>query len=985
MIIKTNILPKTFDFVLTLFYMLYIILTKNTLVTTTVNNNNYRKEENMQNYKNIIIKGAREHNLKNIDITLPRDKMVVISGVSGSGKSSLAFDTIYAEGQRRYVESLSAYARQFLGQMEKPDLDYIEGLSPAISIEQKTTHRNPRSTVGTVTEIYDYLRLMYARIGVPYCYNCGEKIEKQSIDQILDNIMKYKDGTKIIILSPVARDRKGEYQKLLEDIKKSGFTRIRVDGENHNLEDEIKLEKNIKHNIEVVIDRLVMKEGIRKRVADSVETALKLAGGMVNIDFDGEIKLFSEKSACIKCGISYPEIQPRMFSFNTPHGACHVCKGLGETMEFDIDRIIPDKNLSVNEGAILSHLPKHNIVFQQLIALSKHFNFNLDTKWNNLPEKIKEILLYGSEEEINFKYQSKEKRGSWEFLGKYKGVIHDLQRRYRESSSDYVKQWLEDFMTIKPCKSCEGKRLDKIPLSIKIANKNIHDVTLLSVKDCYDFISDLTLTENEKIIAEQILKELKSRLKFLIDVGLEYLTLERKAATLSGGEAQRIRLATQIGSKLVGVLYVLDEPTIGLHQRDNDRLLSTLFELRDIGNTLIIVEHDEQVIRSADHVVELGPGAGEHGGMIIAEGTPEEIEANTNSITGKFLSGLTEIAVPQKRRDGNEKSLHLKGAKLHNLKEIDVSIPLGKMVVVTGVSGSGKSTLINDILFPVLSNKLNRSKLDEEGFDQILGIEHLDKVINIDQSPIGRTPRSNPATYIGVFNDIRNLFAELEESKVRGYGPGRFSFNVKGGRCEHCQGDGEIKIEMNFLPDVYVKCDVCKGLRYNKETLEVKYKGHSIADVLSMTVENGCELFDKHPPIKRKLETIKEVGLGYIRLGQSSLTLSGGEAQRVKLSLELSKRGTGKTMYILDEPTTGLHFADVKQLSTVLNKLVDQGNSMIIIEHNLDIIKIADHIIDLGPEGGDKGGNIIFSGTPEEIVKCEASHTGRYLKDILTL
>ncbi|HPO49866.1 MAG TPA: excinuclease ABC subunit UvrA, partial [Spirochaetota bacterium] len=754
-------------------------------------------------------------------------------------------------------------------------------------------HRNPRSTVATVTEIYDYLRLMFARIGKPYCYKCGDKIESQTIDQILEQILSHKEGTKIIILSPVARDRKGEYQKLFEDIKKSGFTKVRVDKETYNLEDEIKLEKNIKHNIEVVVDRLIIKEGIRKRLADSIETALKLANGLVNIDFDGEIKLFSERFSCVKCGISYPEIQPRIFSFNTPHGACPVCKGLGETMDFDIDKIIPDENLSVNEGAILTHLPKHNVVFQQLTALASHFGFNLDQKWKDLPEETKRVFLFGTDEEINFKYQSKQKKGSWEFVGKFRGIIPDLERRYRESTSEYVRQWMEGFMTIKLCKNCEGKRLDKIPLSIKIIDKNIFDVTVFSVGKCFDFLSNIELTESEKIIAEQILKELRSRLKFLIDVGLEYLTLDRKAATLSGGEAQRIRLATQIGSKLVGVLYVLDEPTIGLHQRDNDRLLSTLFELRDIGNSLVIVEHDEQVIRSADYVIELGPGAGERGGEIVAEGTPEEIEKNEKSITGRFLSGMNEIPIPEKRRQGNGNILQLKGAKLHNLKSVDIDFPLGKMIVVTGVSGSGKSTLINDILFPVLSNKLNRSKLDEEGFKEIIGIESLDKVINIDQSAIGRTPRSNPATYVGVFNDIRSLFSEMEESKIRGYGPGRFSFNVKGGRCEHCRGDGEIKIEMNFLPDVYIKCDVCKGLRYNKETLEVKYKGHSIAEVLSMTVENACELFDKHPSIKRKLETLREVGLGYIRLGQSSLTLSGGEAQRVKLALELSKRSTG--------------------------------------------------------------------------------------------
>ncbi len=937
----------------------------------------------MKLYKDIIIKGAREHNLKNIDLTLPRNKMIVISGVSGSGKSSLAFDTIYAEGQRRYVESLSAYARQFLGQMEKPDLDYIEGLSPAISIEQKTTHKNPRSTVGTVTEIYDYLRLMFARIGEPFCYSCGKKIEKQSIDQIINLILEHKEGTKIMVLSPVARDRKGEFQKVFEDAKKSGFARVRVDGKVYNLEEQIALEKNIKHTVEIVVDRLVIGKDIRKRLNDSVETALSLTNGLVSIDYDGETMIYSEQFACVDCGISYPEIQPRIFSFNNPHGACPECHGLGEIGDYDLKKLIPDESKSLNEGAILSHLPRHNYVYQQMISLSKYYKFNLDTPWEKLPEKIKNIILWGSKDDVDFTYVNKEKSHKWEYSSQYRGIIKDLRRRYKESASQGVREWLESFMTVQLCPHCMGKRLNNIGLSVKINNSNIIDVTEMSVKDCSDFFDQLKLNDVQKKISVQIIKELKSRLRFLIDVGLEYLTLDRKAATLSGGEAQRIRLATQIGSRLVGVLYILDEPTIGLHQRDNDRLLNTLFELRDIGNTLIIVEHDEHVIRSADHIVELGPGAGVHGGYVVAEGKCEEIQKNENSITGKFLSGKNEIPVPKERRAGNGKEIVVTGAKLHNLKNLTVKIPLGKLIVITGVSGSGKSTLINDILYPELFNKLNRGKLETGGFEELKGLEHLDKVINIDQSPIGRTPRSNPATYVGVFTYIRDLFADLEAAKVRGYKPGRFSFNVRGGRCENCQGDGEIKIEMHFLPDVYIKCDVCKGKRYNNETLEIKYKGHSIAEVLDMTVEQGLEVFDKHPSIKRKLVTLKEVGLSYIKLGQSSTTLSGGEAQRVKLALELSKKQTGKTIYMLDEPTTGLHFADVKQLVSVLNTLVDQGNTMIIIEHNLDIIKIADHIIDLGPEGGDNGGEIIAEGEPEEIVKFTGSHTGKYLKNIL--
>lgn len=937
----------------------------------------------MEQHKKLTIKGAREHNLKNIDIELPRDKMIVISGVSGSGKSSLAFDTIYAEGQRRYVESLSAYARQFLGLMEKPDLDSIEGLSPAISIEQKTTHRNPRSTVATVTEIHDYLRLLFARVGIPYCYQCGKPIQAQSVDKIVDLILKENSGCKVMILAPVARGRKGEFRKVFEDAKRSGFVRVIVDGETHSLDEEMKLDKQKKHTIEIVVDRLTIREGIRQRCAESVETALKMANGLVAVHFDGTKKIFSEQFACPDCEISYPGIQPRMFSFNNPLGACEECHGIGEIIEFDLKKIIPDWTKSIQEGAILTHLPRHRVAYSQLESLAEHFSFRLDVPFSELGEKIQNIIIYGTKEEIEFHYESKFKKGKWEYAGVYRGVLQDLKRRYRESMGASVKEWLESFMTEQVCSACKGKRLNKIALSVKIKEKDIHEIVSMSVKESYDFFERLELNENEQKIAYQILKEIKARLRFLIDVGLEYLSLERKSATLSGGEAQRIRLATQIGSKLVGVLYILDEPTIGLHQRDNDRLLNTLLELRDIGNTLVIVEHDEQVIRSADYVVDLGPGAGEHGGQIIAKGTPEEIEKNLDSVTGQFLSGINFIEVPKERRSGNGKFLTIKGAKLHNLKNITVKIPLGKMNVVTGVSGSGKSTLVNDILYPALATALNRVKESTKNYKSIEGMEHLDKVICIDQSPIGRTPRSNPATYTGLFTYIRDLYASLEESKIRGYKSGRFSFNVKGGRCEECCGDGQIKIEMHFLPDVYVKCETCNGKRYNRETLEVKYKGYSISDVLDMTVENALKLFEKHPQIRRKLETLQDVGLGYIMLGQSALTLSGGEAQRVKLADELSKRQTGKTMYILDEPTTGLHFADVKQLVYVLNKLVDQGNSMVIIEHNLDVIKIADHLIDIGPEGGDKGGTIIASGTPEEVTQNETSYTGFYLKNLL--
>ena len=931
----------------------------------------------MEQHRKLIIKGARTHNLKNVDITLPRDKMIVVSGVSGSGKSSLAFDTIYAEGQRRYVESLSPYARQFLGLMEKPDLDYIEGLSPAISIEQKTTHKNPRSTVATVTEVHDYLRLLFARTGVPYCYKCGKAITAQSVDQIVDLILSKDEGTKIMILAPVVRGRKGEFQKIFEDARKSGYMRVAVDGELYTLDEEIKLDKQKKHTIEIVVDRLVIRDGIHQRCSESVESALKMANGLVTVDVGGEKEIFSEHFACPDCGISYPEIQPRLFSFNNPQGACEACHGLGEIIEYDLNKIIPDRRLSIADGAIQTHQQKHKVAYAELESLSRHFNFDLDVPFEQLPENIQDIIINGTDEEIEFRYEMKVKKG------KYKGIFEELKQRYREAMWGGVKEWLESFMTEQKCHSCHGKRLNKIALSIKVADKNIDDVVCHSVKESYEFFENLKLSDNGQIIAVQILKEIRSRLRFLMDVGLEYLTLDRKSATLSGGEAQRIRLATQIGSKLVGVLYVLDEPTIGLHQRDNDRLLQTLLELRDIGNTLVIVEHDEQVIRSADYVVDLGPRAGEHGGMIIAEGTPSEIEKNPESITGRFLSGADSIEIPQKRREGNGQFLTITGAKLHNLKNITVSIPLGKMTIITGVSGSGKSTLVNEIIYPALFNHLFHKNDEVKYYKSISGIENIDKVICIDQSPIGRTPRSNPATYTGLFNHIRDLFAEMEEAKIRGYKSGRFSFNVKGGRCESCCGDGQIKIEMHFLPDVYVTCETCNGMRYNRETLEVKYKGYSISDVLNMTAENALKLFEKHPQISKKLQTLCDVGLGYIRLGQSALTLSGGEAQRVKLADELSKRQTGKTMYILDEPTTGLHFADVKQLVEVLNKLVDQGNSMVIIEHNLDVIKIADHIIDIGPEGGDKGGQVVVAGTPEEVAACEKSYTGHYLKDIL--
>ncbi len=928
----------------------------------------------------LIIKGARAHNLKSIDLALPRDKLIVITGLSGSGKSSLAFDTIYAEGQRRYVESLSAYARQFLGLMEKPDVDYIEGLSPAISIEQRKTHRNPRSTVGTITEIYDYLRLLFARIGTPYCYRCGREIKSQTVDQIVDRIMGIGEGARIIIFAPVVRGRKGEFKKIFEDAIKSGFVRVRVDGNIIRLDEAEKLsiDKQKRHSIDIIIDRVSIKRENRSRITESVETASSLTDGLVGVIFqDGNEELFSKNLACVYCGISYPEIQPRLFSFNSPYGACPECMGLGLKLEFDPDLIIPDKNLSFNEGAILTLNPKYTWARDIFYNFSRRYGISPDTPIKDIPEDIYNILLYGDSNT-----EDNEKSRVNNYYG-FEGIVKNLERRYKEAKSEHVRKWMEEFMKESKCPVCNGKRLKKESLSVKIAGKSIVDVTAMTIDEEIKFFETLKLDEKQKLISRQIIKEIKTRLDFLKSVGLGYLTLDRKAETLSGGEAQRIRLATQIGSQLVGVLYILDEPTIGLHQRDNARLLETLFHLRDIGNTLIVVEHDEQTILSADYIVDLGPGAGEHGGYIVAEGTPEEIMNNPESLTGRYLKKEIEIPLPRKRRKGNGKYLILRGVKEHNLKNIDVVFPLGTFIAVTGVSGSGKSSLVNDVLFPVLSNRIYRSNLVEGAYDKIEGIENIDKVINIDQSPIGRTPRSNPATYTGVFTPIRELFASLPESRMRGYKPGRFSFNVPGGRCENCQGEGTIRIEMNFLPDIYITCDVCKGKRYSRETLEIKYKGKTIADILDMTVEEALEFFSSIPHIKRKLKTLDEVGLGYIKLGQPATTLSGGEAQRVKLSSELAKKSTGRTFYILDEPTSGLHFDDVKRLLKVLQKFVDNGNTVLVIEHNLDVIKNADYIIDLGPEGGDRGGMIVATGTPEEIADNPKSYTGEYLRTYL--
>ena len=929
----------------------------------------------------INIRGAREHNLRNIDLQIPRDKLVVITGLSGSGKSSLAFDTIYAEGQRRYVESLSAYARQFLGLMEKPDVDYIDGLSPAISIEQKSTHRNPRSTVATVTEIYDYMRLLFARIGHPHCYNCGQPIERQTPQQIVDTVLGMPEGTRIQILSPVVRGRKGEYRDLIQEFKREGFIRARVDGNLVELDQDLKLQKTVKHNIEVVVDRLKIRPDIRQRLAESIEVSLKMGSGLMiveNVDNASE-QLFSEQFACMNCGISYEEIEPRMFSFNSPYGACTTCDGLGTKLEIDPRLIVPNPNLSINAGTIVPIGEKRNSwYFEMIEALSRQYEFSLAEPWKDLPEKIQQLILFGTTEKVKFIFSREESH--FEFTSKYEGVINNLYRRYKQTASQSIRDWIEGFMNQIPCPDCDGTRLRKESLGVKINDLHIAEVAAKNIKDAVHFYNNLKLSSKEEIIAHQILKEIQARLKFLQDVGLEYLTLDRTAGTLSGGEAQRIRLATQIGSQLVGVLYILDEPSIGLHQRDNRRLINTLLRLRDLGNTVLVVEHDRETIESADYVVDLGPGAGNHGGNVVATGVPDEIKADNNSLTGLYLSYQKYIPIPKKRRNGNGDHLLLKGATGNNLKHIDIKFPLGKFICVTGVSGSGKSTLVNETLYPVLSRYFYNSKMIPLPYEEIAGLDKVDKVIAIDQSPIGRTPRSNPATYTGLFTLIRDLFAQLPESKIRGYRPGRFSFNVKGGRCDACEGDGVKKIEMHFLPDVYVTCEVCKGKRYNRETLEIHYRGKSIADVLDMNVSDALEFFEKIPPIRRKLETLNDVGLGYIHLGQPATTLSGGEAQRVKLSTELSRVSTGKTVYILDEPTTGLHFADISMLLNVLNKLTEMGNTVVVIEHNMDVIKTADWIIDLGPEGGDDGGQIVSEGTPEQVTRNQESHTGVYLK-----
>ena len=931
----------------------------------------------------LIINGAREHNLKNIDLELPRDKLIVISGLSGSGKSSLAFDTIFAEGQRRYVESLSAYARQFLGRMDKPDIDYIEGLSPAISIEQKTTHRNPRSTVGTVTEIYDFYRLLFARIGVPHCPICGKEIREQPADLIIETILQLKEGAKIQLLAPVIRGRKGEHQKIIDDARKAGFARARIDGVPVNLDENIKLDKQKKHSIEIIIDRLVIGKGIRSRLAESVESALETAGGLliVLITEDGKTReqVFSQKNSCPDCGISIPELQPRLFSFNNPFGACTGCSGIGSKLEFDGDLVIPDRSLSFNEGAVIPYNPDAAWNRSRFQALAKHYNFSLDTPFSKLPKKIENAILYGSDDAIKVKYINKDGTHNFEYNSRFPGILEELRRRYMETQSGGVKDWLEKFMSQKHCEDCGGKRLKPEVLAVTVSGKNIWELSGLSVTDTLKFFDTVKLTANEKKIGRQILKEIKSRLGFMQNVGLDYLSLERKASTLSGGEAQRIRLATQIGSSLVGVLYILDEPSIGLHQRDNHRLIDTLLYLRDLGNTLIVVEHDEQTLRTADHIVDLGPGAGVHGGNVVAQGKPEQIMKVKESLTGQYLAGAISMEIPKQRRKGNGGFIKIKGASEHNLKNINVDIPLGIFTCITGVSGSGKSTLLSDVLYPALANKIYGSNRIEGAHKKLEGAQHIDKVIDIDQSPIGRTPRSNPITYVEGFTAIRDIFSNLPEAKMRGYKPGRFSFNVKGGRCENCEGDGTIKIEMNFLPDVYIICDVCHGKRFNKETLEIRYKGKNIADVLDMTIEDAALFFAAIPSISRKMEMLVSVGLGYVKLGQSALTLSGGEAQRVKLALELSKRSTGRTLYILDEPTTGLHFVDVKQLMAVIQRLVDQKNTVIMIEHNLDVLMQADHIIDLGPEGGGKGGQVIVTGTPEQVAKCSSSHTGKFL------
>ena len=933
----------------------------------------------------IIIKGACEHNLKNIDVEIPRDKLVVITGVSGSGKSTLAFDTIYAEGQRRYVESLSAYARQFLEQMEKPDVESIEGLSPAISIEQKTTSKNPRSTVGTVTEIYDYLRLLFARAGRIHCPSCGREIASQTVEQMVDRIMAHPEKSRLLLLAPIVKDRKGEYRKELRQLQADGFVRVRIDGEMHELSEPPSLDKNKKHTIEVVVDRLVVKEGIEGRLADSLETALRLAEGVVRVEtVGGESRIFSERHACVECGISYPEVTPRMFSFNNPHGACPDCSGLGTRMYFDPEQVVPNPSLSLREGAVLPWETRTGVYYQQLLeALADHFGFDVSTPFGQLPKKVQQVLLHGSgKEEVRLFF---DQGGRRHFYKKpFEGIIPNLERRYRETDSENVRENLERFMNVMPCPTCEGARLRRESLFVRVGGRNIREVTALSITEAEAFFAGLQLPEKEAEIARRVLKEIRERLSFLAHVGLDYLTLDRTSGTLSGGEGQRIRLATQVGSSLVGVLYILDEPSIGLHQRDNRRLLETLKRLRDIGNTVLVVEHDEETILEADFIIDMGPGAGVHGGQVVARGTPRQLLENPASLTGRYLSGELTIPLPAERRR-SERFLELKGARENNLKGIDVAIPLGVMTCVTGVSGSGKSTLVIDTLYRTLSQRLYHSREKAGRVDDILGLELLDKVIDIDQSPIGRTPRSNPATYTGVFTDIRDLFSQLPEARLRGYKAGRFSFNVKGGRCEACQGDGILRIEMHFLPDVFVTCEVCKGARYNRETLEVRYKGKNIAEVLDMTVNQAARFLENVPRIRNKLETLREVGLGYIKLGQSATTLSGGEAQRVKLAKELSRRATGRTIYVLDEPTTGLHFADIQKLLDVLHRLVETGNTVVIIEHNLDVIKTADHLIDLGPEGGSRGGELVACGTPEEVARSSRSHTGRYLRPYLKL
>ncbi|MCL2426338.1 MAG: excinuclease ABC subunit UvrA [Oscillospiraceae bacterium] len=937
---------------------------------------------------NIYIKGARENNLKNVDLEIPRDKLVVMTGISGSGKSSLAFDTVYAEGQRRYVESLSAYARQFLGQMEKPDVDYIEGLSPAISIDQKTTSRNPRSTVGTVTEIYDYLRLLWARIGIPHCYKCGKEIKQQSVDQIVDSVMTLPEATRVQIMAPVIRARKGEYQRVFEDARKSGYVRARVDGSIYDLSEEIKLDKNKKHNIEIIVDRLVIKEDIARRLTDSVETALALAGGILIIDIVDENRdlLFSQNYACEDCGVSMEELTPRLFSFNNPYGACAKCTGLGTQLRVDPDLIIPNPSMSIEDGGISAsgwgNVKNDGISKMYFEALAKKYKFKLKTPIKNLPENVMDIILYGTKgEKLELYYD--QPRGKGVLSQPFEGIVTNIERRYKETQSMSMRWELENYMAEHPCPECDGLRLKKEVLAVTVGGINIAELTAKSISKTMEFVDELKLTEKEEMIAVRILKEIRERLGFLTSVGLQYLTLSRQAGSLSGGENQRIRLATQIGSSLMGVLYILDEPSIGLHQRDNIKLLNMLKRLRDLGNTLLIVEHDEETMLEADYIVDIGPGAGVHGGEVVAAGTAEEVMACEGSITGRYLSGTKKIPVPSKRRKGNGKKLTIRGAQENNLKNLTISIPLGMMTAVTGVSCSGKSSFVNEVVYKALAHELNGAKARPGKYDSIEGMEFLDKVIDIDQSPIGRTPRSNPATYTGVFGDIRDLFASTQDARARGYKAGRFSFNVRGGRCESCAGDGLLKIEMHFLPDIYVPCDVCKGKRYNRETLEVKYKGKNIHEVLDMTVDEALDFFENLPKIRQKLVTLVDVGLGYVKLGQPSTTLSGGEAQRVKLSTELSKRSTGNTFYVLDEPTTGLHTADVHRLIDVLNRLTDAGNTIVVIEHNLDVIKTADHVIDLGPEGGDAGGELLFEGSPEACAKCEKSYTGHYLSRVL--